>query len=474
PDIEHGELKGFGWTKVNLWIYANTWGIYSEDVIIDLLDTPSFCFSLLIDVTGIPVEFPMALNAITKYPTVRFGYLPYGFSNISRNITMVNTSCIPIHIIWHVFLSTEKDDSDETNYKFNLFCDVIDGTIDKKQCKLILTKRGYGVETTEFLKIIPEEMDVEAHSSTIIKLEMNSRYFGNQTKPMDVTCFVLGSIHLKEEYRKKPNYYYRKIGSGESIVRFQVLAHLELPLLSTDLRKDDASIYMYANEVIFEQKYFYWSDVIFRNQNLSICDIHITIDEPFYLPDSHNTTKKDRIRKCTVCPLDVLKVRVMCYVDHQQILNLSKSVYPEVSGKEEHENKDDNDILCKVEDDFSNCIDVENKVIKLCKNLKIYHNNKLTEMLAIHLFIYYPHIEVKPNTCSFGNVVLGTTRKSMVTVFNLTGYPVSFEITKSKTAKEFYFTPHYGKIEGSTGVNKRSINVFVYFTPRLLSFVIYV
>ncbi|VEN53979.1 unnamed protein product [Callosobruchus maculatus] len=353
PDIEHGELKGFGWTKVNLWIYANTWGIYSEDVIIDLLDTPSFCFSLLIDVTGIPVEFPMALNAITKYPTVRFGYLPYGFSNVSRNIAMVNTSCIPIHIIWHVFLSTEKDDSDETNYKFNLFCDVIDGTIDKKQCKLILTKRGYGVETTEFLKIIPEEMDVEAHSSTIIKLEMNSRYFGNQTKPMDVTCFVLGSIHLKEEYRKKPNYYYRKIGSGESIVRFQVLAHLELPLLSTDLRKDDACIYMYANEVIFEQKYFYWCDVIFRNQNLSICDIHITIDEPFYLPDSHNTTKKDRIRKCTVCPLDVLKVRVMCYVDHQQILNLSKSVYPEVSGKEEHENKDDNDILCKVEDDFS-------------------------------------------------------------------------------------------------------------------------
>nr|CAI5824907.1 unnamed protein product [Callosobruchus analis] len=71
PDIEHRELKGFGWMKVNLWIYANTWGIYSEDVIIDLLDTPSFCFSLLIDVTGIPVEFPMALNAITKYPVVR-------------------------------------------------------------------------------------------------------------------------------------------------------------------------------------------------------------------------------------------------------------------------------------------------------------------------------------------------------------------------------------------------------------------
>nr|CAI5838507.1 unnamed protein product [Callosobruchus analis] len=371
---------------------------------------------------------------------------------------MVNISSIPVHIIWHVFLSTEQDDIDEVKYKFNLFCDIVDETVDKEQCKLLLTKRGYGVETTEFLKVIPEEMDVEAHLSTAIKLELNSTYFGNQTKPMNVTCFVLGSIRLKEEYRKKLNYYYRKTGSGGSIVRLQVSAHLELPLLSTDFRKDDASINMYANEVIFEQKYFYWSDVIFRNQNLSICDVDITVDEPFYLPQSHNSTKKCRVRKCTVGPLDVLKVTVMCHIDHQEILNLSKSVYPEVCGEDgEYENKDDNDP--------SKCIDEENKVISICKNLKIYHNGKLTEMLAIHLFIHYPHIEVKPTTCSFGNVVLGTTRKSMVTVFNLTGYPVSFEITRSKTAKEFYFTPHYGRIEGSTGANNRSMNVFVYFTP---------
>ncbi|CAH1969264.1 unnamed protein product [Acanthoscelides obtectus] len=71
PDIEHSDLKGFGWIKLNLWIYANTWGIYLEEIIVDIEDTPSFSFALLIDVTGIPIEFPMAKNAITKYPTVR-------------------------------------------------------------------------------------------------------------------------------------------------------------------------------------------------------------------------------------------------------------------------------------------------------------------------------------------------------------------------------------------------------------------
>lgn len=57
--------------EIDIWIYANTWGIYVEEVVIEIKDTPPFCFSMIIEVVGLPIEYPFALNSLQKIPIIR-------------------------------------------------------------------------------------------------------------------------------------------------------------------------------------------------------------------------------------------------------------------------------------------------------------------------------------------------------------------------------------------------------------------
>lgn len=70
PVKETGKITKFGWNKLDLVIYANTWGIYLEEVAIDIEDIQCYTFSLIIEVTG-SIFFPMGLNALTEFPAVR-------------------------------------------------------------------------------------------------------------------------------------------------------------------------------------------------------------------------------------------------------------------------------------------------------------------------------------------------------------------------------------------------------------------
>lgn len=56
---------------IDLYIYANTWGIYVEEVVIEIKDIPPFCFSMIIEVVGSPIEYPFALNTLQELPTLR-------------------------------------------------------------------------------------------------------------------------------------------------------------------------------------------------------------------------------------------------------------------------------------------------------------------------------------------------------------------------------------------------------------------
>lgn len=70
PDVKGGSLSGFGLIEINLTIFANTWGLYQEEIAVDVLDVPCFTFSLLIEVVGCPVIIPMMYN-FPKVPIMR-------------------------------------------------------------------------------------------------------------------------------------------------------------------------------------------------------------------------------------------------------------------------------------------------------------------------------------------------------------------------------------------------------------------
>lgn len=71
PEKPFGGLVGDEVIQVNLWIYANTFGVYLEEVIVEINDLTPFCFNLIVEVVGLPIELPFAVNTLLETPTIR-------------------------------------------------------------------------------------------------------------------------------------------------------------------------------------------------------------------------------------------------------------------------------------------------------------------------------------------------------------------------------------------------------------------
>ncbi|KAG5866401.1 hypothetical protein JTB14_025991 [Gonioctena quinquepunctata] len=389
PELENGELAGFKYAAIDIWIYANTYGIYSEEIIVDIPEIPAFGFSLLIEVVGSPIALSMALNSLTECPIIRFGCIQYDSPLIERRIKISNTSCIPIHIVWHTFLAESKSD---TKNKINVCFDVLDDDYDPARGNFILFDEYLGEDTQHFCGTVSKEIDIVENSSTFIEVFLNPEYFSEHSRSMDITCYIIGHIYLKNCHRQKVNYFYRKTGWDVNQIKMKLLATLEWPVLELDLMYRDSKLIIYANEVIFQSIFIHYVRLVFRNNNQSKCTAELKLQDPFSMRDSKNRMMK----KKTIS----------------------------INGSE-------------------------------CE-----------ESIPIDMFIYFPNIMVKPTTVKFESVLLNTTRKTLLSVYNLTGCAVKFEIYKSSTAQAFYVTPHFGEIRKSSGINKQFVDIFIYFSPR--------
>lgn len=67
----HGEIHEEKSVEIDISVYANTWGIYIEEIMIEINDIAPFCLKLLIEVVGLPLEYPIALNTICASPIIR-------------------------------------------------------------------------------------------------------------------------------------------------------------------------------------------------------------------------------------------------------------------------------------------------------------------------------------------------------------------------------------------------------------------
>lgn len=64
-------LNGNEKVEIEICIFATTWGVYLEEICIDINDILPYCFNVLIEVIGMPIEFPIALNSILSEPTLK-------------------------------------------------------------------------------------------------------------------------------------------------------------------------------------------------------------------------------------------------------------------------------------------------------------------------------------------------------------------------------------------------------------------
>lgn len=446
PTKDSGKISSYGWSKIDMTIFANTWGIYLEEIAVDIGDIQCYTFSLIIEIIGAPV-FSIGRNTITEYPMIRLGIIPYNSESFTRRVELKNDSCIPMRIYWNSFLKTDSSPVDE---QFSVAFHLSEWFINKAD--LQITNEYYGKNTTGFCKVIPENMIVEAKSSVFIDLVIQPSYFELDEKTKAITGFVVGNIYLEERYKLKPYYFYRDTHSATKRMKMQLDAILKMASLEVSRSCRNHQLKFHANQIILNKTFYLDDQLEFRNGELIPCKVKIVVPEPFNLVLNNKLKSSGTF---TVEPGRSLVVNLTCYIGLEKLLLLSRLVYEDNLTEEDIKNITNN----RYE------VDKDKKVLKLFANGKTIVYKGRESDFTLGLCIYFPHISVLEDEVNFSSVFIGDTAKSCVCVYNNTGYKIKFEIYKSSTAGNFYVTPHYGDIAGNIGINKQFVYIFIYFTP---------
>ncbi|CAG9862498.1 unnamed protein product [Phyllotreta striolata] len=455
PEVCSGELNAYGSAHVDIWVYANTYGIYSEEIVVEMVEIPSYHFSMLIEVIGSPAVVPMGVNSITNYPTIRFGTIPFKSEPIKRQIKISNTSSIPIHIYWHALLRQPNDPGYAINEGFNIFLDEAGHEKPEQLFNLVYSLENYcGRNVSDFCYVEPSETDIAEHSNVLVQVVLRPAYLSNSSDLIEAACCLIGHIFLKPEHKMKPNYFVRKTGPDVNRIRIEATARIEEPKFNIELGDSNSlKIRMYANEVLLKKLEGINEYGVIRNLGESPCCLELSVNVPFYFK-----TKKGNLitELCTeVAPLSTVDLNICCNISFEQMLALSKIIY---------ENFTDS---LTFYDDYGDIADVDKseKTIVMHKVMKIKNNDQI-EQFPLEVHLYFPNISVSPEIVNFGHILLRSTRKQMITIYNYTGYTVKFEIYKSSGATCFVIVPHYGEIPPTLGMNSAFINVFIYFSPN--------
>ncbi|XP_076646545.1 uncharacterized protein LOC143355539 [Halictus rubicundus] len=98
------DLDPFAAVPVDIYVLADTWGIYVDELEISITGLPRYTLAIYVQVIGLPISLSIAQNSSTTVPVLNYGLEPMGNRLLSRKVLIKNTSVIPIAIDWHVFL----------------------------------------------------------------------------------------------------------------------------------------------------------------------------------------------------------------------------------------------------------------------------------------------------------------------------------------------------------------------------------
>ncbi|KAF7287362.1 hypothetical protein GWI33_001720 [Rhynchophorus ferrugineus] len=401
PEKDTGILNGHQTIFVDIWIYSSTWGIYTEEIIVDISNITSFSFSLIAEVIGCPLLVPFGIGSTAKYPTIRLGSISKYSENITRNIIISNISSIDINVVWHVFLKPKKR-KEANPPAFNFLCDVVGNT--EERFNFDLTEEYHGEQSCKFVEIYPSKMVIARKSKTTIEVSFLPKIVENNEKIYPVQCFILGQIYTTDDGRFKSNYFYRKSTS----LLLELSTTIVQPYLEFNTNEDNTHLYIYANDVLIYRKSIFYMKINVRNPLTFTIKALLAVGEPFCLKDMDDTI--------VLKPGECKEITLPCLINYENVQKWAAQTYGIIKNVNENESNETSKIAHS-----EKSVDEYNKILTLNKKLFIHHHGEFKQVIPLHIHIYYPHISVKPVHIKFGYVLIGCTEMASIRVFNLTG-----------------------------------------------------
>ncbi|KZC04785.1 Deleted in lung and esophageal cancer protein 1 [Dufourea novaeangliae] len=98
------DLDPFQAVSVDVYVFADTWGVYVDELDINITGLPRYTLAICVQVVDPPISLSIAQPNSTSLPVIKYGTEEIGNRLMSRKIYLKNTSVVPVAIDWHVFL----------------------------------------------------------------------------------------------------------------------------------------------------------------------------------------------------------------------------------------------------------------------------------------------------------------------------------------------------------------------------------
>ncbi|KAL3267965.1 hypothetical protein HHI36_007102 [Cryptolaemus montrouzieri] len=451
PDIEKGLLECGEVVQINIWIYATTWGIYAEEVVVNINNITPFYFNVFIEVNGAPVEFPMAVNTIRNYPTLRFGHIPYMADPVTQFLQFKNTSCIPINIQWFLFDALTKA---EEVQPFNVILDLKSSNFrtPDELMNVFLSNKSYGEQDVHFMQIHPRSADLAPGALSDIEIRIDPNYFPVNFEETNIFCNLIGYIFIKEQDKIQQNLVFRKAGSELKPLHVEILATIAMPLLKLDMLCGISKIKMNATEIMEGTAKDELIKLTLKNNNLTTVFVTFHVDSPFYIVDisMRDYEYVQNVNNAVIRPGDIVEIQLKFMTEPEEIIRMANNLYISQQPKN----------LKKLEEN-------KNKMINLHRHLNIHQRGVLEQSIPVFCEIYFPRIEVRPTFLKFDYVNIGLTKKLFLHLYNASKVDIEFEIRKSTPSTEFTVKPIEGVIPKAIGLTRSIVDISIYFSPKL-------
>ncbi|XP_030754021.1 uncharacterized protein LOC115880850 isoform X2 [Sitophilus oryzae] len=367
PAAENGILEAHELIAIDIWIYSNTWGIYTDEIIVDISDLSLFSFSLVIEVVGCPLQVPFGIGSINKYPIVRFGSVAMHSDDIIRNVTISNISSVDVEVSWHVFFWPNKDiDSDQP--AFNFLCDVNKSS--ENMFDFDFTEEYFGIEGCKFIEVLPTKSQVSKNSKETINILFSPKNVETEEKQLIIKGYVFGRIFVNKGDRFKSNYFFRQ----RNFIIVEISVRLYRPYLDFSIENDHTNLHIFANDVILQRKSDF--EFKFKARNPLSCTVEGRLDvgKPF-------CPKKDEV-DFALAPGECKNIIILCSVTYENIHTWAEKLYTKpVTPIDAIQNVDVHNFRHEVIDDGPFHFDEDNKSITIAQNLVIRYSEELNESL---------------------------------------------------------------------------------------------
>lgn len=68
----NGNLTPYETIAIDIYVYADTWGVYVDEITVAITGLPDYIFGVCIQVIGSPIAYPICITGINKTPILRY------------------------------------------------------------------------------------------------------------------------------------------------------------------------------------------------------------------------------------------------------------------------------------------------------------------------------------------------------------------------------------------------------------------